>query len=76
MKVVKGVLSESGKYKLEPGDQICCHGLTVTIAEIHFQEYWERCGFITEFTDTDGNYRSWKQHIDGGTVIDCRKQDV
>ena len=54
---------------LEPGDTIICKGIKATIKEIEFQEYWEGYGFITEFTDTNGNYRSWKQGIDGGKVI-------
>ena len=54
-------------YKLEPGDTIVCKGIRATIKEIKFQEYWD--SYITEFTDTNGNYRSWKQDIDGGKVI-------
>ena len=55
--------------KLEPGDTIICHGVKATIAKITFQEYWEGDGFYTEFTDTNGNYRNWKQEVDGGKVI-------
>lgn len=54
-------------YKLEPGDTIVCKGIRATIKEIKFQEYWD--SYITEFTDTNGNYRSWKQEVDGGKVI-------
>lgn len=54
---------------LEPGDRILCKGIKATIKEIEFQEYWEGYGFITEFTDTNGVYRSWKQGVDGGKVI-------
>lgn len=54
-------------YKLEPGDTIVCKGIRATIKEIKFQEYWY--SYITEFTDTNGNYRSWKQEVDGGKVI-------
>ena len=54
---------------LEPGDTIVYKGIQATIKEIKDQEYWNNYGFITEFTDTNGNYRSWKQHIDGGKVI-------
>ena len=25
-------------------------------------------GFLTEFYDAKGNYRSWKQYLDGGYV--------
>lgn len=56
-------------YELEPGDTIVCKGIKATIVKITFQEYWEREGFYTEFTDTNGVYRNWKQWIDGGKVI-------
>ena len=56
-------------FQLEPGDTIVCKGIRATIKEIKFQEYWHDDGFITEFIDTKGNYRSWKQGIDGGKVI-------
>ena len=56
-------------FQLEPGDTILCKGIKAIIKEIEFQEYWEGYGFITEFTDTNGNYRSWKQGVDGGKVI-------
>ena len=56
-------------YKLEPGDTIVCKGIRSTIKEIKYQDYWYNNGFITEFIDTNGNYRSWKQCIDGGRVI-------
>ena len=56
-------------FQLEPGDTILCKGIKATIKEIKNQEYWNDYGFITEFIDTNGNYRSWKQGIDGGKVI-------
>ncbi|MCD8083001.1 MAG: hypothetical protein LUE86_05730 [Clostridiales bacterium] len=59
----------NGTKILEPGDQISCQGITCTVATIAYQEYWEEDGFRTEFTDTAGNYRSWKQNMDGGYVI-------
>lgn len=55
---------------LEIGDKINCMGITCEIKEIAYQEYWEGYGFRTEFTDTNGVYRSWKQDIDGGYVIE------
>lgn len=54
---------------LEPGDKIRCQRITYTIAEITFQEYWEDYGFYTEFHDTNGVCRNWKQWVDGGEVI-------
>lgn len=59
-------------FVLEPGDAIVCKGIKAIIKEIEFQDYWEGYGFIIEFTDTNGNYRSWKQEVDGGYVIDKR----
>lgn len=56
-------------FQLEPGDTIVCKGIKATIKEIKFQEYWDDDGFITEFIDTNRNYRSWKQYTDGGRVI-------
>ena len=58
-----------GSKTLEVGDKVKCKGITCTIAEITFQEYWEADGFYTEFLDTIGNYRNWKQWVDGGEVI-------
>ena len=58
-----------GSKTLEPGDKIRCQGITCTIAEITFQEYWEDDGFYTEFRDTNGVYRNWKQWVDGGEGI-------
>lgn len=56
--------------ELEVGDTIVCKGIKATIASITFQEYWgEDEGFYTEFRDTNGKYRNWKQYIDGGYVI-------
>ena len=59
-----------------------CKGIRAEIASITFQEYWGdkreekdsngneyEYGFYTEFTDTNGVYRNWKQYIDGGYVI-------
>lgn len=55
-------------HKLKPGDIVTCKGISATIKEITFQEYWEGEGYYVEFTDTNGNYRNWKQWTDGGTV--------
>ena len=54
---------------LEPGDTIICKEIKATIKEIKYQEWWNDYGFIVEFIDTNGNYRSWKQGADGGKVI-------
>ena len=56
-------------FQLEPGDTIICKGIKTTIKEIKYQEWWNDYGFIVEFIDTNGNYRSWKQGADGGKVI-------
>lgn len=58
-----------GSKILEPGDKVKCQGFICTIAEIAFQEYYEGYGFITEFRDTNGVYRNWKQEVDGGELI-------
>ena len=59
------------KRQLEIGDTIRCAEVSATIAEITFQEPWAwRNSWYIEFTDTDGNYRSWKQCDDGGKAYD------
>lgn len=52
----------------KPGDKIRCQGFTVTIKEIHYQ-YYDDGFWDIEFTDTNGNYRHWKQYFDGGELI-------
>ena len=52
---------------LRPGDIIHCQGITCKIREIKMQEPWNwRNSYYVEFVDTDGEYRSWKQSVDGG----------
>lgn len=59
---------ENNVNKIEVGDKIQVQGITVEVASIAFQEHYSD-GFITEFTDTRGNYRSWKQCVEGGKLI-------
>ena len=68
MKIVKNIF-EKEILKLEPGATIICKGIKAVIKEIKYQEWWNDYGFIVEFIDTNGNYRSWKQGSDGGKVI-------
>ena len=68
------MITTSYGKQLEPGDTIICQGVKATIDTITFQEYWGEntnyeFGFYTEFRDTNGVYRSWKQMYDGGYVI-------
>ncbi len=58
------------EHVLEPGDTIVCKGIRAVIKEVVYQEYWDDYGFITEFFDTNGNYRNWKQGVDGGYVLE------
>lgn len=62
-------MNQTKPEPLKPGDKISCQELTVTIQSITFQEWYQDTGFLTEFTDTEGSYRSWKQYLDGGDVI-------
>ena len=63
-------IGNSTNKVLEIGDIVVCKGIRAEIASITFQEYWgEDEGFYIEFRDTNGNYRNWKQYIDGGYVI-------
>lgn len=53
--------------ELKIGDIVKCKGITCEIASFGFNEPWEwRSSYYCEFTDTKGNYRSWKQCYDGG----------
>lgn len=52
--------------KLQAGDIIKVRGLEIEIATIEFQYYYDGEGYNTEFTSTNGTYRSWKQYADGG----------
>ena len=64
------IITNNGNKILEVGDTVVCKGIRATIASITFQEYWgDKEGFHTEFTDTNGIYRSWKQWTDGGYII-------
>lgn len=54
--------------KAKVGDIIKINGVS-EIAEIHYQEWYEDDGWMIEFTDTYGVYRSWKQWQDGGELI-------
>lgn len=65
------------KRQLKVGDTIKCAGITATIAEITFQEPWEwREAWYLEFTDTNGNYRNWKQNCDGGKAFDENGNEI
>jgi hypothetical protein len=62
---------------LRPGDIVHCQGITCTIADISWQEPWSwRQSYYLEFTDTNGNYRSWKQEFDGGYAILKSEEDI
>ena len=58
------------------GDQVKVRGITYTIAELYYAEYYgnERRplpddGWMIEFIDTNGGYHNWKQYLDGGEFI-------
>lgn len=56
------------------GDTIVCKGIRATVARIAYQEYFPATKYqpewlVVEFWDTNGNYRNWKKHYDGGDVI-------
>ena len=59
--------------KCKVGDKVKVIGLEYEIAEIFYQDYWERGadddGWMIEFVDTKGNYHYWKQYLDGGELI-------
>lgn len=62
--------------KLEVGDVIKCKGVKAEIGEILYQDAYfpdylpeDRHYIDIEFKDTNGKYRHWKSHLDGGEVI-------
>ena len=72
------ITRQAMKRALEPGDKIKAKGIVAIIDKITFQDFYiDECSFsendrsyiIIEFFDTNGIYRSWKSHVDGGTII-------
>lgn len=57
--------------KIEIGDQIQYRGQIFTIADTIWQDYDE--GYYWEGHTTDGEYREWKQPMDGGALVKKRK---
>jgi hypothetical protein len=53
----------------EVGDLVLVHKTEVQIDQIIFQEFYDDCGYIIEFVDTEGKYHHWKQELDGGCLI-------
>lgn len=58
------------------GDKIHAMGITVTISEILYQEYWfdhwtGKESWDIELKDENGYYRHWKSELDGGELIPC-----
>lgn len=51
------------------GDKIWCRGIVTEIAEIVFQDDYDKDGLEVEFIDTEGKCRVWKQRFDGGYVF-------
>lgn len=61
--------------KARKGDRIYCMGITVEIAKILYQEYYDGIWDV-EFIDIAGNYRHWKSNLDGGHLIRMTKKLV
>lgn len=60
------------RNRARKGYCIACMGVTVTIEKILFQDFYK--DWDIEFIDTEGNYRHWKQSIDGGKLIPKSKR--
>lgn len=56
--------------KIEIGDQIRFGHRTFTVRDIIWQDYQD--GYFFEGHTTDGEYRTWKQHADGGELLKRR----
>lgn len=62
--------------ELQPGDMIHACGISVTIEQVLFQDYYvdenpgqvgsNRSYIDIEFLDTNNQYRHYKSHLDGG----------
>ena len=62
--------------KANNGDKITACGITVTIKDIIYQDYyfdrWDNLeSWDIEFHDNNGNYRHWKSYLDGGKLSHC-----
>ena len=67
---MRGYIEANGE-PVEVGDKKCCMGITCIVKEVCFSIYWGNGtdgGYDCEIIDTNGNYRSWKQRIDGGKL--------
>jgi len=54
---------------MKKGTKIRCKGMTVTVNEVLYADKWDG-KWDVEFIDSNGNYRHWKQELDGGEVIE------
>ena len=55
--------------KIDVGDTVIARGIKVVVGEIIYQEYYDETGYSIEFIDSRGDYRDWKQSVDGGQLI-------
>lgn len=62
-----------GNVQCKIGDVVRVNGRDYVIAEITYQDFWERGadddGWMIEFIDSQGAYHYWKQYLDGGKLI-------
>lgn len=58
---------------IHKGDHIACMGEVVTVGKILYRDYYAGTWDV-EFIDTEGNYRHWKQALDGGKLIRTKKK--
>lgn len=54
---------------MKKGTKIRYKGMTVTVNEVLYADKWDG-KWDVEFIDSNGNYRHWKQELDGGEVIE------
>lgn len=71
--LLKGVIFFMGNVQCKIGDVVRVNGRDYVIAEITYQDFWERGadddGWMIEFIDNKGDYHYWKQYLDGGELI-------
>ena len=63
------LMAKRGEATLKQYDEIHCQGIQCYVDKVHDCDIHPDYGVSCEFTDIDGNYRSWKSEIDGGTII-------
>lgn len=63
------LIAKRGEATLKQYDEIHCQGIRCYVDRVYDCDIHPEHGVDCEFTDFDGQYRSWKSEIDGGKII-------